>query len=92
MFLCSTAAAFLPTWLQTIDHFVPTFYGTNALQTVIFYCPTEGLGVDISVVGGTALVPCLTHKLRARAVKTENKYSYSETSSSQVIKLNGSTD
>ena len=51
-----TVAAFLPTWLQTIAHFVPTFYGTHALQTAIFYSSTEGLALDISVLGATALV------------------------------------
>ena len=51
-----TVAAFLPGWLQTIAHFVPTFYGTHALQMAIFYNSTEGLAVDISVLGGTALV------------------------------------
>jgi len=49
-------AAFLPGWLQTIAHFVPTFYGTHALQMAIFYNSTEGLAPDISVLGGTALV------------------------------------
>jgi len=51
-----TVAAFLPGWLQTIAHFVPTFYGTHALQMAIFYNSTEGLALDISVLGGTALV------------------------------------
>ena len=51
-----TVAAFLPGWLQTIAHFVPTFYDTHALQMAIFYNSTEGLAVDISVLGGTALV------------------------------------
>lgn len=49
-----TVAAFLPSWLQTVAHFVPTFYGTHALQTAIFYSSTEGLAQDISVLIGTA--------------------------------------
>ena len=49
-----TVAAFLPSWLQTVAHFVPTFYGTHALQTSIFYSSTEGLAQDISVLVGTA--------------------------------------
>ena len=51
-----TVAAFLPAWLQTIAHFVPTFYGTHALQMAIFYSSTEGLVLDISVLVATALV------------------------------------
>src|SRR6266516_599201 len=51
-----TVAAFLPGWLQTIAHFVPTFYGTHALQMAIFYSSNEGLVLDISVLVATALV------------------------------------
>jgi ABC-2 type transport system permease protein len=49
-----TVAAFLPSWIQTVAHFVPTFYGTHALQTSIFYRSTEGLAQDILVLVGTA--------------------------------------
>nr|MDQ6864194.1 ABC transporter permease [Thermoproteota archaeon] len=51
-----TVAAFLPTWLQTISHFVPTFYGTHALQMAIFYSSDEGLALDLSVLGTTAIL------------------------------------
>jgi ABC-type multidrug transport system permease subunit len=47
-------AAFLPSWLQTVAHLVPTFYGTHALQTAIFYSSTDGLAQDLSVLVGTA--------------------------------------
>jgi ABC-type multidrug transport system permease subunit len=50
-----TVAAFLPVWLQTIAHFVPTFYGTHALQMAIFYNSSEGLVQDVAVLAGTAL-------------------------------------
>ena len=50
-----TVAAFLPVWLQTIAHFVPTFYGTHALQMAIFYNSSEGLVQDVAVLGTTAL-------------------------------------
>lgn len=50
-----TVAAFLPVWLQTIAHFVPTFYGTHALQMAIFYKSSEGLAQDLAVLGATAL-------------------------------------
>ncbi len=49
-----SVAAFLPTWLQTAAHFVPTYYGTHALEMAIFYNSTEGLAVDILVLAGTA--------------------------------------
>jgi ABC-type multidrug transport system permease subunit len=51
-----TVAAFLPVWLQTVAHFVPTFYGTHALQMAIFYSSTEGLALDLSVLIGTTIV------------------------------------
>jgi len=51
-----TVAAFLPLWLQTIARFVPTFYGTHALQMAIFYSSTEGLALDLSVLGATAII------------------------------------
>ena len=50
-----TVAAFLPAWLQTVAHFIPTFYGTHALQSSIFYSSTEGMAQDILVLVGTAL-------------------------------------
>ena len=61
-----TVAAFLPVWLQTIAHFVPTFYGTHALQMAIFYGSTEGLGLDISVLGSTAFVAVVLGALSLR--------------------------
>ena len=51
-----SVAAFLPSWLQTVAHFVPTYYGTHALEMAIFYSSTEGLAVDISVLAGTACI------------------------------------
>lgn len=54
-----TVAAFLPIWFQTISHFVPTFYGTHALQMAIFYSSTDGLAQDIAVLGLTALIAVL---------------------------------
>lgn len=51
-----TVVAFLPVWLHTIAHFVPTFYGTHALQMAIFYSSTEGLALDLSVLAATAIV------------------------------------
>lgn len=51
-----SVAAFLPSWLQTVAHFVPTYYGTHALEMAIFYSSSEGLAVDISVLAGTALI------------------------------------
>lgn len=49
-----TVAAFLPAWLQTVAHFIPTFYGIHALQSSIFYSSTEGMAQDILVLVGTA--------------------------------------
>jgi ABC-2 type transport system permease protein len=49
-------AAFLPPWLQTISHFIPTYYGTHALEMAIFYSSTEGLAADVTVLAVTAAV------------------------------------
>jgi ABC-type multidrug transport system permease subunit len=54
-----TVAAFLPIWFQTIAHFVPTYYGTHALQMAIFYSSTEGLAQDTAVLCLTALIAVL---------------------------------
>ena len=51
-----SVAAFLPPWLQMISHFVPTYYGTHALEMAIFYNSTEGLVADITVLAVTAAV------------------------------------
>ncbi|MGN6346891.1 MAG: ABC transporter permease [Candidatus Nitrosocosmicus sp.] len=61
-----TVAAFLPIWFQTISHFVPTFYGTHALQMAIFYSSTDGLAQDIAVLGLTALIAVLLGILSLR--------------------------
>ena len=61
-----TVAAFLPIWFQTISHFVPTFYGTHALQMAIFYSSTDGLAQDITVLGLTALIAVLLGILSLR--------------------------
>jgi len=51
-----SVAAFLPLWLQKIAQFVPTFYGTHALQMAIFYNSNEGLVQDAIILTGTALL------------------------------------
>ena len=51
-----SVAAFLPTWVQTIAHVIPTFYGVHALQMAIFYSSADGYGRDAAVMAGTALV------------------------------------
>ncbi|MGN6348887.1 MAG: ABC transporter permease [Candidatus Nitrosocosmicus sp.] len=61
-----TVAAFLPIWFQTISHFVPTFYGTHALQMAIFYSSTDGLAQDIAVLGLTAVIAVLLGILSLR--------------------------
>jgi ABC-type Na+ efflux pump permease subunit len=51
-----SVAAFLPNWVQTIAHVIPTFYGVHALQMAIFYSSADGYGRDAVVMAGTALV------------------------------------
>jgi ABC-2 type transport system permease protein len=61
-----TVAAFLPMWLQTVAHFVPTFYGTHALQMAIFYSSTDGLAQDLAILGSTAFFAILLGILSLR--------------------------
>lgn len=61
-----SVAAFLPTWLQTISHFVPTYYGTHALEMAIFYGSSEGLAVDMTVLVVTAAVAVILGILSLR--------------------------
>ena len=62
----STYGSFLPEWWHycgsvsstlAADNrsFVPTFYGTHALEMAIFYNSSEGLVQDVAVHGFTAL-------------------------------------
>lgn len=50
-----SVAAFLPGWVQTIAHVVPTYYGVHALQMSVFYGSTDGYGRDFGVMAGTAV-------------------------------------
>jgi ABC-2 type transport system permease protein len=61
-----TVAAFLPVWLQTTAHFVPTFYGTHALEMAIFYNSSEGLVQDVAVLSVTALAATILGVLSLR--------------------------
>jgi ABC-type multidrug transport system permease subunit len=51
-----SVAAFLPVWVQTIAHFIPTYYGMHALQMTVFYDSTEDLTRDLLVLVSTAVV------------------------------------
>jgi len=48
--------AFLPDWVRTIAHFVPTYYGVHALQMAVFYNSTDQLPTDVLVLLTTAVV------------------------------------
>lgn len=48
--------AFLPTWVQIIAQFMPTFYGVHALQMAIFYSSTDQLGRDALVLALSAVI------------------------------------
>ncbi|MGI9149007.1 MAG: ABC transporter permease [Chloroflexota bacterium] len=50
-----SVVAFLPDWVQTLAHLVPTYYGTHALEMAIFYNSTEDLVGDLAVLVLTAL-------------------------------------
>lgn len=61
-----TVAAFLPVWLQTTAHFVPTFYGTHALEMAVFYNSSEGLVQDMVVLCVTAIAAIILGVLSLR--------------------------
>jgi len=46
--------AFLPAWVRTVAHFVPTYYGVHALQMAVFYNSTDQLPLDLAVLLITA--------------------------------------
>jgi ABC-2 type transport system permease protein len=50
-----SVAAFLPDWVQTLAHLVPTYYGMHALQMAVFYNSTEDLARDLLILLVTAL-------------------------------------
>ncbi|HEX9036426.1 MAG TPA: ABC transporter permease [Ktedonobacterales bacterium] len=58
--------AFLPDWVQTIAHFIPTFYGVHALQMAIFYNSSDQLGQDLLAL---VLTGFLTVTLGALALR-----------------------
>jgi ABC-2 type transport system permease protein len=48
--------AFEPGWLQNIAAFIPLTYGRHALEMSIFYSSTDQFGLDISILGISALI------------------------------------
>ncbi len=60
-----SVAAFLPGWVQTIAHFIPTFYGVHALQMAVFYGSTDQFPRDLLVLLVTV---ALTLTLGVRAL------------------------
>jgi ABC-2 type transport system permease protein len=46
--------AFLPEWVRTIAHFIPTYYGVHALQMAVFYNSADQLPLDLAVLVVTA--------------------------------------
>jgi ABC-type multidrug transport system permease subunit len=49
-----STVAFLPAWLQTVSHFVPTSYAISGLRQALFYPDLVGFARDLSVLLGTA--------------------------------------
>ncbi|MDQ2905855.1 MAG: ABC transporter permease [Chloroflexota bacterium] len=58
--------AFEPTWLQNIAAFIPLTYGTHALQMALFYNSSDQLGLDVTVLGLTAVAALLLGTLAMR--------------------------
>jgi ABC-2 type transport system permease protein len=48
--------AFEPGWLQNIAAFIPLTYGVHALEMSIFYSSTDQFGLDMSILGLSALI------------------------------------
>jgi ABC-2 type transport system permease protein len=51
-----TTVAFLPHWLQVASRFVPTSYAIEGLRQALFYPDLRGLGHDLLVLTGCAVV------------------------------------
>lgn len=58
--------AFEPGWLQTIAAFVPLTYGRHALEQAIFYSSSDQLGLDVTVLGLSALAALVLGTLSMR--------------------------
>lgn len=48
--------AFLPDWVRTVAHFIPTYYGVHALEMAVFYNSADQLPLDLAVLLVTAAV------------------------------------
>jgi ABC-2 type transport system permease protein len=49
-----TTVPFLPDWIQTASHFIPTSYAISGLRQALFYPELTGLPRDLAVVGLSA--------------------------------------
>ncbi len=54
-----SVAAFLPEWIQTVAHFIPSYYAVHALDMAVFYGSTDELGRDAAMVAATAVITVL---------------------------------
>jgi len=61
-----TTIAFLPNWLQDISDFIPTRYAIDGMRQALFYPDLQGVGTDITVLVGTALVAVLIGSITVR--------------------------
>src|SRR5579859_487821 len=48
--------AFLPDWLRTVAHFIPTYYGIHALEMALFYNSSDLLGRDLLMLLGSTIL------------------------------------
>ena len=61
-----TTIAFLPNWLQNISDFIPTRYAIDGMRQALFYPDLTGVGTDILVLVGTAIIAVLIGSLAVR--------------------------
>ena len=61
-----TTIAFLPPWIQDISAFIPTRYAIDGMRQALFYPDLTGIGTDLTVLIGTAIIAVIIGSLTIR--------------------------
>jgi len=61
-----TTIAFLPDWLQDISDFIPIRYAIDGMRQTLFYPDLQGVGKDITILTGTAIIAVILGSVAVR--------------------------
>lgn len=61
-----TTIAFLPNWLQDISDFIPIRYAIDGMRQALFYPDLQGVGKDITILVGTAIIAVILGSMAVR--------------------------